>query len=388
MAVYKHGVYVTEQPTGVVAPVQSTAGLQVVIGTAPINRASDPYHCTNVPILATSLKEATAALGYDDDYEKYTLCQSMGACFKVLGVSPVVYINVLDPAKHKKTMTETTVQVNSGVATVAVKDILLDKLVIKSASTDLTAGTDYTAAFDDEGYVTIAIIPGGKAASATSLTVSGTQIDPTAVTADDVVGGVNAQGVETGMEVIRQIYPALNMTPGILLAPGWSENATVAAGLQAKTTGINGVFRAVCIVDVDSSTTGAKMYTGVKQQKEKQAITSANCYPVWLYAKVGDVVYAGCYGRCTDRGDRCSQWRHSLCQPVQQDAGNLRRLPERRHGSAAGSGAGKRRQLVRRGNVAEHERLPSVGQQYGLLSRQHRPQGSLVQRPPLYELGR
>ena len=40
MAVYKHGVYVTEQPTGVVAPVQSTAGLQVVIGTAPINRAS------------------------------------------------------------------------------------------------------------------------------------------------------------------------------------------------------------------------------------------------------------------------------------------------------------------------------------------------------------
>ena len=293
MAVYKHGVYVTEQPTGVVAPVQSTAGLQVVIGTAPINRASDPYHCTNVPSLATSLKEATAALGYDDNYEKYTLCQSMGACFKVLGVSPVVYINVLDPAKHKKTMTETTVQVNSGVATVAVKDILLDKLVVKSASTALTAGTDYTAAFDDEGYVTIAIIPGGKAASATSLTVSGTQIDPTAVTADDVVGGVNVQGVETGMEVIRQIYPALNMTPGILLAPGWSENATVAAGLQAKTTGINGVFRAVCIVDVDSSTTGAKMYTGVKQQKEKQAITSANCYPVWLYAKVGDVVYAG-----------------------------------------------------------------------------------------------
>ena len=71
MAVYKHGVYVTEQPTGVVAPVQSTAGLQVVIGTAPINRASDPYHCTNVTILATSLKEATAALGYDDDYDKY-----------------------------------------------------------------------------------------------------------------------------------------------------------------------------------------------------------------------------------------------------------------------------------------------------------------------------
>ena len=293
MAVYKHGVYVTEQPTGVVAPVQSTAGLQVVIGTAPINRASDPYHCTNTPMLANTLKGATAAVGYSNDYDKYTICQSMGACFKVMGVAPVILINVLDPNKHKKDMAETTVQVNSGVATVEQKDILLDKLVVKSASTTLTAGTDYTAAFDDDGYVTIAIIPGGKAASATSLTVSGVQIDPDAVTAADIVGGVNAKGVETGMEVIRQIYPALNMTPGILLAPGWSENATVAAGLQAKTGNINGVFRAVCIVDIDSSATGATTYTEVKQQKEKQAVTSPNCYPVWLYAKVGDVVYAG-----------------------------------------------------------------------------------------------
>lgn len=293
MAVYKHGVYVTEQPTGVVAPVQSTAGLQVVIGTAPINRASDPYHCTNTPMLANTLKGATAAVGYSNDYDKYTICQSMGACFKVMGVAPVILINVLDPNKHKKDMAETTVQVNSGVATVEQKDILLDKLVVKSASTTLTAGTDYTAAFDDDGYVTIAIIPGGKAASATSLTVSGVQIDPDAVTAADIVGGVNAKGIETGMEVIRQIYPALNMTPGILLAPGWSENATVAAGLQAKTGNINGVFRAVCIVDIDSSATGATTYTEVKQQKEKQAVTSPNCYPVWLYAKVGDVVYAG-----------------------------------------------------------------------------------------------
>ena len=152
MAVYKHGVYVTEQPTGVVAPVQSTAGLQVVIGTAPINRASDPYHCTNTPMLANTLKGATAAVGYSNDYDKYTICQSMGACFKVMGVAPVILINVLDPNKHKKDMAETTVQVNSGVATVEQKDILLDKLVVKSASTTLTAGTDYTAAFDDDGY--------------------------------------------------------------------------------------------------------------------------------------------------------------------------------------------------------------------------------------------
>lgn len=284
---------VAEQGTSIVAPVTATAGLQVVIGTAPINRASDPYHCTNTPMLANTLAGATAAVGYDDDYEKYTVCQSMGASFKVVGVSPMILINVLDPNKHKKNLPEKTVQVNDGVAVVEEKDILLDKLTVKAEETPLAAGTDYTAAFDDNGYVNIVVIPGGAGDSATSLTVSGVQIDPTAVTPADIVGAVTADGVESGMEVIRQIFPKLNMTPGILLAPGWSENALVSAGLQAKTSHINGVFNCVCIVDIDSSTAGATKYDDVKRQKEKQAVTSANCYAVWLYAKVGDVIYAG-----------------------------------------------------------------------------------------------
>ena len=201
---YKHGVYVAEQGTSIVAPVTATAGLQVVIGTAPINRASDPYHCTNTPMLANTLAGATAAVGYDDDYEKYTVCQSMGASFKVVGVSPMILINVLDPNKHKKNLPEKTVQVNDGVAVVEEKDILLDKLTVKAEETPLAAGTDYTAAFDDNGYVNIVVIPGGAGDSATSLTVSGVQIDPTAVTPADIVGAVTADGVESGMEVNRQ----------------------------------------------------------------------------------------------------------------------------------------------------------------------------------------
>lgn len=290
---YKHGVYVTEQPTSLVVPSTATAGLQVIIGTAPINKAEDPYSCTNVPILITSYKEAVAAIGYSSDYEKYTICQSIGACFQVASVAPVVVINVLDPKKHKKNLEETTVQLNSGVAVLEKEDVLLDQLVVKAESDALTAGTDYTAAFDDNGYVNIAVIPGGAADSATSLTVSGVQIDPTAVKATDIVGGVDASGKETGMEVIRQIYPLLNMNPGILIAPGWSEDATVAAALQAKCQNVNGVFSCVCIVDIDSSAAGATKYSNVKSQKEKQAVTSKYCYPVWLYAKVGSTIYAG-----------------------------------------------------------------------------------------------
>ena len=35
MATYKHGVYTSEQATSMTAPVTGTAGLQVVVGTAP-----------------------------------------------------------------------------------------------------------------------------------------------------------------------------------------------------------------------------------------------------------------------------------------------------------------------------------------------------------------
>lgn len=37
MATYKHGVYTSEQATSMTAPVTGTAGLQVVVGTAPVN---------------------------------------------------------------------------------------------------------------------------------------------------------------------------------------------------------------------------------------------------------------------------------------------------------------------------------------------------------------
>ena len=37
---YKHGVYNTEQATSLTVPVQGSAGLQVIFGTAPIHPVS------------------------------------------------------------------------------------------------------------------------------------------------------------------------------------------------------------------------------------------------------------------------------------------------------------------------------------------------------------
>ncbi len=291
---YKHGIYVSEQETSMAAPATGTAGLQVIFGTAPVNMLDDPEAACNVPLLANNYKEAVAAVGYADDFESYTLCEAISANFSVIGSGPIVLINVLSPSKHSAAMTGGDIAVENGVAVIEESGVLLSALVVKNGDTELTADVDYTTSWNDDGTLNIILIEGGAGDGAETLTVSGSRLDPSLVTAADIVGGVDSDTLEeTGLEVIRQVFPLLSMVPGIILAPRFSADATVAAAMQAKTTEINGVFRCACIIDIDSSEAGATKYTDVKTAKENQAVSSENAYAVWPYAKVGDVIYSG-----------------------------------------------------------------------------------------------
>ncbi len=107
MSEYYHGVRVEEQPTNLDTTVNGTSGLQVVIGTAPVHTRKDPEKLVHRPVIAYSYEDAVAALGYSDDWGRYTLCQSMYAS-KAYGVFPMVFINVFDPAKHAKEITPVT----------------------------------------------------------------------------------------------------------------------------------------------------------------------------------------------------------------------------------------------------------------------------------------
>lgn len=292
---YKHGVYVSEIATSVVAPLEATASIQVVVGTAPVNTLADPSAAVNTPILAYSYKEAVQALGYSDDFEHYTLSESIKASFQVLNVAPIILINVLDPSneKHTAEMKETEAIVKGGVAVLNEPGILIKDLVVKTEKEPedeqtLSQGTDYTTSFNDDGSLTIVVLK-QDIKDNDKLKVSGKKLDPSKITEADIVGSVSSEtGKETGLEVIRQIYPRLGLTPGIILAPRWSRYATVSAALQAKTKEINGVFRAVCFVDIDSSGSGCKKYTDVKTFKEKQALSDPNAYAIWPYAYLGD----------------------------------------------------------------------------------------------------
>jgi len=293
---YKHGVYISEVDTSVSAPVEVAAGLPVFVGRAPINLADDPTAYVNKPFYAETYSEAVAALGYSDDFENYELCEAIYVMFKLYGVGPVVFINVMDPTEHIASVSGNTVTLVDAEATIDQTGILLSSLVVKLTSDGdaLTADTDYTAAFDDDGKVLITSVDGGAidTAGATSLVVSYNHLDPSLVTSTDIIGGTDSStGAATGMELIDQIFPLYGEVPGLLLSPGWSEKSAIAAVMKTKVQNINSLFTAMAICDIDSTSDGADLYTEVYSWKTTKNYTSQYQINCWPKVALDSVVY-------------------------------------------------------------------------------------------------
>ena len=194
---------------------------------------------------------------------------------------------------HKKDNTEASVNVVAKQVKLEEDGILLDTLVVKDGATTLTKNEDYITSFTDDGKVLVSLIEGSSHAGTSTLTVKSTSIDPSAVKAKDIIGGYDAAtDKESGLELIRQVYPRFNMTPGLLLAPGWSQIPEVGIVLGSKCSEINGVFSCECVLDLDSSSTGAKKYSAVGEWKNKNGYTNKHSVVLWPQVKVGKKQYA------------------------------------------------------------------------------------------------
>lgn len=289
---YMHGVRIQENPTSVPTPAVNESGVPVIFGTAPVNLASDPANVTNKLFLCHTFAEAKAAVGYSDDYENYTLCQAMDAFFKAFGVGPIVICNVLNPATHKATSYTESLTVSNGQVVSTRKGVMLTDLVVTdSDSTGLVKNTDYTAAFNEDGYVVVTIT---KAGVTGTVTMTGTQIDASKVTSSDIIGAYDSTtGVETGFELVRKVYPTFGLTPSLLLAPGWSHIPAVGVALARKCTDISGMFNCECVVDIDcSAASGATKYSDVGTVKENSGYESERMIAVWPKVKYANKIMA------------------------------------------------------------------------------------------------
>ena len=285
-----HGVRVKEVPTSILPPVNTTAGLPVVVGTAPVHLTADPAKNVNRPVICYGWNEAVAALGYSENWDEYTISEVMYAQFKLYGVKPIIFVNVLDPAKHKAEIKDTDGCTVTEGRVVLDDPVLIASLKVKSSAAAEPAKnlTDYTAAYDDEGRLVISVTPTGALKNADKLYLEYTKIDPSKVKDADIIGGASKTGT-AGLEWLDSIYTLFSLVPGIVAAPGWSDRLSVAAVMKAKAMNISGLFRCICLTDVD---TGAvKHYSDVNEWKNKNSYTGVNQVVCWPCVRSGDMVF-------------------------------------------------------------------------------------------------
>ena len=277
---YKHGVYTTEVPTGIVPPVNVSAGLPVFIGTAPVNQTD----ITNVnkPVLCYSYAEAVQAFGFSKDFENFTLCEAIYSQFALFNVAPVVLINVLDANDHSTVEAPVAKTFGEDKITTSKQGIIPATVTVKSSddTTTYVAGTDYITSFNDDGLVVITRLTTGTIVENASVNVGYSFLDSSKVDGDDIIGGIDLNGKATGLELVNSIFPMFRLVPGQILAPKYSAMPSVAAVMRAKASNINQHFKAISIVDID--TVSVEKYTDAPKWKNDNNYISTfevACYP-------------------------------------------------------------------------------------------------------------
>lgn len=256
------GVRATEKATAITSPVTANTAA-MVFGTAPVHQTDG---AANKVVLAMSYAEAVAAMGWSDDWEKYTICEVIYSHFRLYGVGPLLMVNVLDPEKHQsEEKTETRQLVNGQIKLSG--DVLPESVKLGGEGGGYEAGTDYGVFFED-GACIVEALEGGKLAGASAVSVTWKEVDfELAGLKEDVIGGYNVRtGQSAGLELADQAYFRTKVLPDPIIAPGFSQDTGVAAVMAAKARSLSIVFRSFAVCDLSAD--GEGTYQAAVNQKD------------------------------------------------------------------------------------------------------------------------
>ena len=195
-----HGVYVSELGTAVSTPVAVETGIPFVIGLSPVHTADNPA-AAGAPVLCTTFQEFVDKLGYSEDWATYPLCEFAYSQFKLYGMSPVIFCNLLDPATHKTAVAAATKDVVAKKVELTVKAINDSGLVVKdTASTPntLVKDTDYTVYYNEDGKLTVELLATSAYYSEAQLSIAYNEVTPASITGTVVATGGYAYGSGIG----------------------------------------------------------------------------------------------------------------------------------------------------------------------------------------------
>lgn len=291
-----HGVKTTQVPTAIVPPRTVMSALPIVFGCAPIHRLSAEYQAKVMPgkiALVYGLAEAGVRLGIDvqrDGFEHWTLSEMAYSHFSLFNVSPVVFVNLFDPAKHQKAVTAETVAFTGSRGKLAHPDIVGNVVLTPDGGGDpYVYGVDY---FVNIVTGEITIMDDGAMATVNQASAAYSYAAPELVTADECIGGYDVvTGITTGISLVDDAFPRFREIPSIAIAPKFSEDPTVAAVMASKMGAVNGIFRGVAIADIPSDGANAiTLYTDVPEYKQRNNLVSEDLYLCWPKIKFGEKV--------------------------------------------------------------------------------------------------
>lgn len=272
------GVHVYHQATAVSTPVVADSGVPYVVGLAPVYAAEKPAK-PNTPVICTSWAEAVEKLGFSYDWKTYTLCEFMYSHFQLFGCQPVIFCNVLDPAKNRKAAEAADYEVDDHCALLPF-GMIADTLTVKDGETTLEQDADYSILYDEnKNACVIELLSSGEHYDAATLNVGGYAIDSSGIVIADIVEGLGE--IDACMNTVGVI-------PDLICAPGYSHNSVVAAIMATKAAGINGLFRAKALIDCDSGADGVRQYSDLIGYKNKNNLTDESQILCWPMVKLGD----------------------------------------------------------------------------------------------------
>lgn len=146
-------------------------------------------------------------------------------------------------------------------------------------------GADYALDYNaNAGAVVLSSIDGRISDGAAKVTY--TEMDPSAVDADDIVGMVTADGQYSGIEALALLYQEQFVVPNLLAAPGWSHEKKVYDALVDHSTAINGHWDAFVVADLPLVDEESQMVDTIakalawKAENNYTSERSAVCWPM------------------------------------------------------------------------------------------------------------
>lgn len=276
---YYHGAKSRQKDTSISTPVTANSGIAFIVGAAPVHVVDGQV---NEPIMCMSYGEAVQSLGYSDDWKNYTLCEAMYSQFILYEVAPVVFVNVLDPTKHKKTVEPTKYPVKDN------KVLLPFEALAKTVQvTTYQQGEDYELIYDEKNLI-LEIVEGGEIPESTGeLSIGFDAVDPTLIDESDIIGGFDLTTKKyKGLELIDKVFPKYGIITDLILAPKWSTKSIVAAVMATKAENINGIFEGKALIDIESTET--THYADVPAKKKEANIFQKYQLVYWPKVKLGD----------------------------------------------------------------------------------------------------